>query len=192
MMTKIHKWTFIVIVLILGPSACENCPDTPKYFSIVGLNIFNGKYTSQESSPWREISFNEPVSWNEFSMRVGFEKTYYSQKETSAGASLYADCDNKGYLGSKIGVDTLYLVTLSEYNDGFHQNDTLNSIVLTNGASITSYIDLNRTHIKNDGFELKLTEPPSNNTGDYRFKLIFLLNDGEIFIEESNKVQLTL
>jgi hypothetical protein len=202
MAIKIHKMTIAVILLILGPSACENCPDTPKYFTIVGLETSNAKFTGEGSNPWQILAANEPVSWENYFMRIGFEKTYFSQNENSAGSALKADCLSGGYLGAKVGVDTLYVVTLSEYNQDFHANDTINSIVLANDwtyyvedfdqfYSISDYIDQNRVVIANDVFELKIIEPPSADSADYQFRLTFILNNGETFTTDTDMVKLT-
>jgi hypothetical protein len=196
MIVKICKFIIILLLIMLGPSACENCPDTPAYFSINGLNIYNGKFMGYS---WKIIGIEEPVPWSTFFMRVEFESTFFSKNESSAGAGIYADCFGAGYKGSKIGVDTLYLVTLNNYNEDFHQNDTINTITQANDRtydaggfySIPDYITQNKVTIAEGEFGLKIVVPPSADIGDYKFRLIFILNNGEIFVAETDKVRIT-
>lgn len=88
------------------------------------------------------------------------------------GQNLFAlSCEESGYAGSKIGVDTIYLVSLQDYNNTYSKNDTLNEIALTNYWTssvddfnnffpLTDYIDENKDNIQRGFFEIKLTEPP--------------------------------
>lgn len=135
-------------------------------------------------------------------MAVYFDKTYSLKQERSAGASLCADCNSKGYAGSKLGLDTLYLVALTDYNDQFHKNDTLNNIILVNDFAYTLndlfryqpveyYVEENRTGVKREVFGIRISEPPSNPSGDYVFRLIYVLENGETFVKDSPRVALT-
>ena len=198
---KMFIVTIIILALILGPVACENCPETPAYFSIKGLDIFNALFTGQGLNPWRGIQNNESIPWDNYFMRIDFEKTYYSENKKSNGAVLYADCPVNGYLGSKIGIDTLYVVSLKDYNNQHERNDTINNIISVNDwiynpedfdkfYPITNYIEKNRANISNNVFELKLMEPPSDDIGEYQFKIIYILDNGEFFIKESGIVKL--
>lgn len=194
------KIIFLVFALAIGPVACEICSDYPEYFDIEGVNISNAKFTGEGTNPWEIINnSNEPILWNNFFMRVGYDEAYYFAYNNS-GFNLLADCLSKGYLGSEVGVDTLYLVSLFDYNDNYLALDTLNDMLLVNNwtynaddyeefFSLSDYIEQNRSNIPAPGvFELKLSEAPSSDVGQYQFKLIYILNDGEIHINQNNLV----
>ncbi|MFT2011504.1 hypothetical protein ACMA1I_22730 [Pontibacter sp. 13R65] len=198
------KVSLIALLLFFGPVSCvffEACPDIKPYFSIHGLRIYNLRYTGQGPNPWEAVGESEPVEWDDFFMRVGFEKSYHAGVESSGGSRLYAlTCDQSGSSGARVGVDTLYLVTLTDYNDNYVQGDTLNSILLTNDWTsypddfstfrpLELYMEENRISIQQDAFELKLTEPPST-AGVYRFKLVYALNNGDFFEAASKSVKL--
>jgi hypothetical protein len=135
-------------------------------------------------------------------MRIGFEKTYLSDNKNIIGQNLYAlSCDENGFAGSKVGVDTVYLISQQDYNSQYLKGDTINKIVLTNYWTyyekdfdnffpLTQYIQENKEKIKRDVFEIKFIEPPLNN-GDFDFKLILILKNGEMFEKTSDKVTLT-
>jgi len=194
------KGTLAILLFLLGPTACENCGEET-YYSINGLKIYNFKYTGLDPIPIKTIEDGESSAWDKFFVQVGFEETYYTENRKSGGYTLFADCWGKGSLGSKIGLDTLYLITLKDYNDEYLQNDTLNSIILandlTNGIgkfnnfySLTKFVQENKASIPNHEFVLKINEPPSKDIGEYQFKLILILNGGKTFENESRIVKL--
>jgi hypothetical protein len=202
------KWITVAIsiLLIIGPTACffiEECPKALPYFEIQGLRISNATFTGQGLNPWRLAENNESIKYDSFFMKVSFERTYYSNLSSSSGQYLYAlSCVENGDLGSQVGVDTIYLVTLQDYNSQYSQNDTLNNIVSTNDwtyrvddftnfFSLTNYIEANKDSILRSGFELKITEPPSDVSNAYSFKLIFILQTGDRFETTSDKIELT-
>ena len=204
-----HKhWLTIItsiLLMIIGPTSCfvfENCPEVLPYFNIHGLFIYNAEFTRQGLNPWRIIEANGQVKYDNYFMRIGFEKTYFSQIKNEGGQSLFAlSCEENGHAGSKIGVDTIYLITLQDYNGKYQKNDTLNRILLTNYWTyypkdfdnffpLTKYIQENEDNIQRDEFEIKITEPPLN-SGDFDFKLILILKNGERFERVSDKIELT-
>ena len=191
--------------MIIGPTSCfvfENCPKVLPYFNIHGLFIYNAEFTRQGLNPWRIIDANGQVKYDNYFMRIGFEKTYFSQIKNEGGQSLFAlSCEENGHAGSKIGVDTIYLITLQDYNGKYQKNDTLNRILLTNYWTyypkdfdnffpLTKYIRENEDNIQRDEFEIKIAEPPFN-SGDFDFKLILILKNGERFERVSDKIKLT-
>jgi hypothetical protein len=201
MFTKTSRVSIVLILLIIGPSACENCGHIPDYFTILGVKISNLKFIGEAARPSVAILPHENVEWDKYYMGVNFERTYFSQNKSSFGASLFADCGSKGDLGAKVGIDTLYVVAMKDYNDHFHQNDTLNSIVRIGGLvrapegfnslnSIQYYINENRTSIREYNFSIKLSQPPFPGTGDYKFRLIYKLDNGEVFENDNDIVHL--
>jgi hypothetical protein len=202
------KWITVAtsILLITGPTACflfEDCPKVPPYFQIQDLITYNVTFTGQGRTPWRSVENNESIKYDSFFVRVEFKKTYHSNLNSSRGQYLYAlSCSEKGYAGSQIGVDTIYLVTLQDYNAQYSQNDTLNDIVFANYRTyevedfanffpLENYIEENKDGIRSDQFEIKIEEPPFDTPNDYSFKLIFVLENGDKFEKTTDKITLT-
>jgi hypothetical protein len=90
---------------------------------------------------------------------------------------------------------------LDGYNEEYLQNDTLNRIVLANYwtyftedfnnfFSLADFIEENNSNISKDIFELKLSEPPTKRSGEYQFKLVFNLTNGDVFEEDSGIVKI--
>jgi hypothetical protein len=207
--TSDTRWLTIatIMLLIIGPTACfwfeEQCPRTSPYFAIHGLGISNLTFTAQGTYPYRFAATSESIKYDSFFMKVSFAKTYYSKLNSSAGQyMLHAlSCKSSGYLGSQVGIDTLYVVSVHDYNNHYFQNDTLNDIVLTNYTTYTvedfnnffpleKYIQENKGGILRDELEFKITEPPSVDNV-FRFKLILILNNGERFEATSEDIRLT-
>lgn len=196
----------IVVFLLIGPAACfysEKCPEAIPYFSIQGLSIYNRVVTGQGYDRSRLVEVNESINWKNYFMQTEFDVTYHSKLKALGNTNLYAlSCNENGYSGSKIGIDTLYFITLQDYNGRYLKNDTLNSVVLINYEttnandfdsffSLSKYIDENKSGILRNGLDIKLTEPPSESAKEYQFKLIYILKNGEKFEGTSNTITLT-
>lgn len=192
------------VAVVTVPTACyffESCPDVLPYFSIRGLNVTNLSYTGQGSNPWKVVTTNEPVKRDSFFMRISFEQVFHASARHSGGANLYAlSCDPPGYGGSLTGVDTLYIVTQQDYTPQYLKNDTINAIAGVNYwtmygddfnefFTLSDFIRENSEGIAREYFEIKFTEPPSAN-GDFRFRIIFILQNGDKFEAVSDKVSL--
>lgn len=193
------KYLFISILataFLIGPTACslfQSCPEVLPFFKIEGLELTHMSLDESNFSTPLAIS---SVNWNNYSLRTYFESTYHTMLSRQGGANLYAlSCADDGYNGSQVGVDTLYLVALEDYSKDFVKNDTLNPIVMINDFMVglkfydlEEYLIDNRSGITNDYFELKLTEAPSEANHEMRFELIYQLETGEVFKQQSDKV----
>jgi len=180
----------------------ESCPDALPYFTINGININNFKYTNEGLNPWKTIAGDGTLKWNEYFMRVGYDRNFTAQASLKSSYGLYAlSCESDGYMGSKIGMDTLFIVTLNNYNELFQANDTINDIILTNDWTyktedfdnfqpISTLLNENRETIFNTNFEIKLNEKPSIFNQLHSFKVILVLNNGETFESISETVSL--
>jgi hypothetical protein len=202
-----HLFAILVsILLIIGPTGCfwfEDCPDVHPYFSIQGLTISNVTFTEQPNNRLTLVEDNDTIQWDNFFMAIDFEKTFYSEFKTSGGQNLYAlSCSEDGDAGTKVGADTVYVVTMQHYNEQYHQLDTLNNMVLTNYRTIikddfndyfsmATYIAESKDFVRRDGFQVRFTDPPSEDVNANRFKLIFILKNGERFEAISDDIQLS-
>lgn len=198
-------FVFVMLIMTL-PSACSflgiGCPKPLSYFDIDGIALSNLEFTNTGLNPWKIVGNNKSIRWDTYLLRVDFKATYYAENKKS-GADLYAlSCVEDGYLGSKTGVDTLYFITLTDFNNTYQKNDTLNNAVVLNYWTsepsdfqkffpITQYIAENRNTIKRSYFEIKLTEAPLNPLTDAKFKIIYSLKNGSRFEKISDNVSLT-
>lgn len=169
-----------------------------------GVSLTNLKFTGAGYNPWSTFTLNEPIPWNEYFMRGLFRTSFIAQRDAiKTGSELYAaTCFEPGYAGSKVGVDTLYLITINKYNNNFLAGDTLNSIVRTNRwtfsvndfynfGSLEKYIEDNKTVIQETFFEMKLDQEPSEASARHQFKLIYVLKDGKRFEAQTQLALLT-
>jgi hypothetical protein len=202
---KVLRFILITIFILIGPTACyifERCPEVNPYFSIDGVDINALQYSVSSRFNWKLISQDSgPVWWDDLFFVTVFQTSYYSEVSSSSTTNLYAlSCPELGYKGAEIGVDTLYLVTLTDYNAEYLQNDTLNNITLVSEEwrvdnldgfyPIADYIKENRNNIQSESFNLRITEPPISKSSAHQFKVIFVLSNGTIFEAESGPVKL--
>lgn len=163
---------------------------------MTGLQISHGRGFGNNS--WEEVN-DQVIPWNDYAMRVNFKTTFHAARDNEGtGARLLAtSCDPDGQKGSTIGVDTLYLISMRDYNDIFHKNDTINPIVeigtdsygYFSFLSLSEYVMYNREGIKNMQFDIKLNQPPGED-GTYQFKIVYALEDGQVFQADSDKLKL--
>lgn len=188
-----------ISLMILGPSACglfQSCPEALQYFKIEALELTNFRFNDD---PYGDPSVpDSKMPWNEFGLNTAFKSSYHSANtNTAGGAYLYAlSCVQDGYMGSEVGVDTLYLVTLDDYSAEYVTNDTLNNILTINDwgkgttfYSLEEYLSTNAEGILFNNFTVKLTEAPSEGR-TIEFELIYVLSSGETFKQTSAPVNL--
>lgn len=198
-MKKLSAYFFIITILILGPSACglfQSCPEALAYFQIEGLEVSHYRFNDD---PYGDpIVPNAKIPWQEYGLKTDFKTTYYSSHdENPGGAYLYAlSCLQDGYMGTETGVDTLYFVTLGDYNEEYVKNDTLNNIILINDwfngttfYSLADYLNQNSENILSENFTVKLTEGPAVDVA-LEFEIVYVLTSGDEFKRKSSVVNL--
>lgn len=187
-----------VVLIMIGPTSCllfEQCGGTLPFFKIEGLEISNLQNVGNQPTL---VTTNSPVLWNNFYMSMDFQKTFHAYSRNSSGSNLFAlDCVQDGYMGSEVGLDTIFVVTLNNYNNDFVANDTINNILETpnyiSGLSpLSEYVQENKEGIRYGGLSLTLNQPPSVNLSTHQFKIIFILKNGEVFEQTNEPVLLTL
>ena len=171
----------------------EKCPPVLPFFEVSGLESSNLRLTNEVSNPWEVVVENDVVDWQKYFIKVSFEKTYHAAVQNNWGSDLMAlSCHWDGYEGSKIGVDTMYVVSMNDYNNDYAMNDTVNQMVLVNiwtfskadydeFISISDYIESNKSGISEMMFEVKFTEPPFDTLSDQKFKIVYTLTNGDSF-----------
>jgi hypothetical protein len=158
------------------------CPEVDPYFKIEKVNLGYNHFP-QPNRPSEPVLENEEVEFENFCLYLGFQSIYHSFNYPQPPGHLYAlSCEQAGGAGSKVGLDTLYLVTLNDYDDKHFKNDTLNDILLYKEwvsshsdlqkfKSIQHYFDENKDRIISEYASFKLINKPSRsgstNSFDY-------------------------
>lgn len=197
--------TVLIFVLMIGSTVVScfqgTCDPVPPFFQITGLNSFNLRFTNAGINPWEALAKDSAIDWKNFFVRFYFDKNYIGQLDIEPNGSLNAlSCDPPGSAGDKIGVDTIFLVTLYDYNDEFLAGDTINPIILTNAWTyfvddfdkfkpLNDYLLRNAVGVRQDQFEIKLNEAPI--TGKrFSMRVSYVLNNGEVFHDTTDPVTL--
>ncbi len=202
---KLHLFLFFCCFFGATLLSCfdefGNCNPVPEYFTIEGIESFNKRFTNSGFNPWEPIAENRAIRWDEFFIRFEFEKSYTASFNHGFGSELLAlDCPPAGYKGSKIGIDALFVRTVYDYDSIYHAGDTINDITLMNNwtfrtsdfnkfYSISEYISENAAGVREDVFEVKLTNPPLND-GLFALEIIYTLQDGASFFHATENIRL--
>ena len=197
---------FVFSTLLFSCEDVGQCGPVLPYFEIQGLKSTNLKFTNTSSNLSVPIEASELVNWKDYFIRTTFDVKYqaFEQERKSGGANLYAlSCVPEGHAGSKVGLDTLYIVTLNDYNSNYKANDTINKIILLNEwtyslenynqfKSPAQYIQENNKSVKAKTFEIKFNEKPGDASSEQKFKIIYKLNNGRTFDVITSSVKLNL
>ncbi|MEK6479426.1 hypothetical protein WJR50_17920 [Catalinimonas sp. 4WD22] len=190
---------FFFSTLILSCQKEETCGKALPYFEIQALQAYNLVFTNDGLNPWEVITDGKSVDWQNYFIRVGFEMTY-TANTVKGGASLYAlDCLENGYQGSLIGLDTLFVIAQSRYNQEYAAGDTLNHIILLSdwtldvedfnqNISLNEYLAINADGVREMNFEIKFTEAPQAEIN--QFEIIYKLENGDEFKTCTEAVEL--
>jgi len=200
------KVLFIFTFCLLGSTIVSciygTCDPVPPHFEIKGLESYNMRFNNSGTNPWVTLQEDESVSWNNFFVRFEFEVNYIANKSLSFGGTLMAlSCGEPGEAGDKIGVDTVIVRTVCDYNENYQAGSNINEIILTNRwvfftdyfdefIPLTDYLSNNSDGVRDNMFELKLTEPPTINT-QFSFAVTYKLNNGEVFTHTIQTINLT-
>lgn len=201
------KILFTFVFCLLGSTiiSCINgsCDPVPSNFKINGIESVNLKYVSggTYSYSWETLNDTQAVSWDKFFVRFGFQVSYISAVAGDFGGTLMAtSCEQAGDDGDKIGVDTVIIKTVNDYNEKYQAGSVLNDIVLTHDMSsatvdfdtfmsLQEYLIVNAAGVRFDSFELRLTEAPTNNNS-FSVDVTYILNNGEVFQHRTAPVNL--
>jgi hypothetical protein len=116
-----------------------------------------------------------------------FEAAYLRASRQTQNGMLYAwDCAPWGERGSKVGIDTLYLIAKKDYNAQYRAGDTLNPICRLRNyrwqeGSIAEYVAANDSIILSPyALNFSLSVPPSRESLQ-AFELVYQLDNGDIY-----------
>ena len=167
-----------------------DCGPVEPFFAIQGIEASPYKRTTG-TFPCAVAGTSEVVYSHLYHIGVNLVSSYHSfDRTTNGGSNLYAlSCSHPGYLGSKEGIDQLFVVTLHDYNDNYAANDTINNMVLYgDGRSsvedfkpLDEYLEEHKERVKSESFLLKLTESPTEELSEQAFKIVYILKNGKEF-----------
>lgn len=196
---------FVFSTLLFSCEEEFECDPYFPYFKIEGLESVNLEFTDTGSNPWVRAGETKPVHWEDYFIRNHFETTYHASKpeRRSGGANVYAlSCMPSGDAGSQTGIDTLFVVTVHDYNNNYKANDTINSAILLNDWTyhvkdfnefkpLAQYVVENKEGVAAETFEIKFTEAPQAALSEQRFKIIYHLTNGDVFETTTSTINLT-
>lgn len=178
----------VTLVLVMGIPACENepCGLHKPYFTINDIRLENIKSDLQKRVV---LSPNDEVEVKNFYLACHYNVTYYastySKKKFLATPSVYADCPGPGGRGSKVGIDTIYIISKKALTPDYNDNDTINNAILIYDGTpklnpLADYIELNDTAVLRKYVEFTLGVEPKNKTVAHSFTVIIKLDDGKV------------
>ena len=132
-------FTFILtILLITGIGGCSNCGGG-YYEDINEMEVW-----SIHASDQRLVEENESIAFDSVIIQASFSGTLYgaNSKERSfifVPSAVAASDDCPGNLGSKETIENITVITLSDLDNDFKANDTINNIVEATNYFIPGY-----------------------------------------------------
>ena len=173
----------------------------PLHFEITGVESKNWGYLNPDSS-WFELSgVDDSVHWNNLMTQFIFQANYMALSKQDFGGGLMAtSCSKPGEAGDIIGVDSVIVRTVFDYNENYVSGSVINDMILAKGRfrvsdtfddflPLEDYISENSEGVRVITFQLILTERPMTNT-PFAFDLTFVLNNGNVFEHRSPSIQL--
>jgi len=191
-MKKLNATLITICILTFG---CDRCPQTEKYYDIEGVHLQNEFNSLARTNPNFEAFYSQDsVKFEYFTLKTSYSLRYYSLQQQNAFSFIPAayalDCVEPGNGGTKEKIESLTLLALSDYNSRFKTGDTLNAIINVNGLSVSNYIEnQNQFTVDLFGFLINLTEKPDTAV-KHSFKLIYKLQNGEIYEAESQPIKI--
>lgn len=173
--------------LAFGIPSCKPCGDIDEFFDVEQITISNHRIIS----PTLDEPFTgDSILFDDYFIKCGFTVNYYSQNTPNYNLmnSTYAiSCISPGERGSSEGIDTVLVITQSDYDSTFLAGDTLSPIININSNSyrkrfepLSEFITENRSTIYGQyGFDIQLTSKPQSLTTPYTFDVIIKLGNGE-------------
>lgn len=177
------------------------CDPVPLHFEITGIESENWGYLSPDSSRFELLEGRDSVHWSNLMTQFIFQANYMALSRQDFGGSLMAtSCSKPGEAGDIIGVDTVVVRTVLDYNENHVSGSVVNDIVLAKGRfrssdtfadflPLENYLSENAEGVRVITFQLILTESPTTNT-PFAFDLTFVMNNGDVFQHRSPAIDL--
>ncbi|MDO1447108.1 hypothetical protein Q0590_12640 [Rhodocytophaga aerolata] len=124
-MGRIILLTLFFITNIVGCS----CPDTPDYFDINGLELTVYKY-DQQTDKYTAVENDLWLTMDKFYLKLNFNFHYYGslRQFTNPYAAYALTCEDRGHRGTDEKIESLHIVTLTDFDTQHLQGDTLDNL----------------------------------------------------------------
>lgn len=159
----------------ISPNNRVDCPTNKIYGKITELTA-NVGYVSNEIPSFTTYHIKLDFSWekapNNFRNGLSF------------GAELNA-CTPAPPV-SVSGLDTVFVITLKDYNANYSANDTINNFIRPTDQekyypNFENYMSLHRQNFSLNTHFIYFAEPPFSDRSLQQFKIIYKFENGEIF-----------
>lgn len=206
-MTLRRSIIFILFYLISVIYSCtkkETESFQQGYLNVHDIDLENYQFIGSDLDERIILKEGDTTEWDNYLLHLNFlSTTYYSSQQNSYSGDLYAlspppiCCD-------PVGLDTLYIVSLNNYNSIYLSGDTLNDIISIHQRyaesksdlipiSVHDYISINQEQLFSlEEIDILINDPPSDSISIQKFKVIFKMNDNRVFISNSSEVSLLL
>jgi hypothetical protein len=194
--TRFFKISFVIALFILGPCACNPCGEVPRHFIVQSIGARNFAFSVTSSQAVEITQPNVVVEWDNYILDVPFNVEYTASIARSGSAAYATDCVQKGEGGANTGLKEIYVIAMKDYNELYHADDTLNSIVsvgenVNDVHSIEQFKSQNSPTLFAQDLIVKLTQAPADDMGFHQFKVVMHLLNGDIFSVTSDPVLLS-
>jgi hypothetical protein len=180
---------FIFSAVILSCNE-ETYPTEIPYFTVngIGNNVINNKTKQQ-------ITSSNPTVWNEVAYRIGFQIKGIAQSEYSPNGTLLAfGCPPVGYLGSKIGILELEIISNSNYSSLIEVGESASRLfgveVLGELQSIEEFNLIFRENYNFKDFKLVLLRAPEEGGELQSFSIRIKFVGGTSFETTTNQIRI--
>ncbi|QQX77160.1 MULTISPECIES: hypothetical protein [Aequorivita] len=207
------KTKVLVIALVVGlplqmcsPNGSDDCncgPITGAYFDIQGMEMTQYKKTGEDT--FEQMEENELVNYSDYkSLLITYDVDFISQKPKrtkmpsfSFIPSAYAcSCRENGDAGSKNEkLTNITVITLNDFDDNHRANDTLNDIMIVEGAYfeedqyLEDYLVNDTLNVQFPFIRLKVDRKPTLNE-NYKIRVKVELSTGEVYEKISKSIKI--
>ena len=168
----------------------ESCREALPYFEVVGIEVFPFPVGSEAP-----ITTSNPIKWDAFVYSVGFSVAGMAQNNFTSTGNLFAlDCSPDGYLGSKIGIQSLIIRPLTEYSeidgpDSFSSN-LYQLEVINESISLQEFNLIFRESFSFQRFKIKLNRAPKVGGEIQKFELELTFTNGKKIIQSTPELRI--
>lgn len=168
----------------------ESCSESPPYFEVIGMDIFPLSLGNET-----QITTSNPIEWNKFTYLVGFDIMGIAQRNLSSSGNLFAlDCIQVGYLGSKIGIESLTIRPLTDYSEIDTPESFTSSLfrleVIKESISIEEFNLIFKESFSFQKFNIKLNRAPQVGGEIQKFEIEIVFSNGKKVIQTTPELRI--
>lgn len=201
------KTTAFILIFMLAPTllACfyeESCDPVPEFFVVKGFRGSDYVVPTGMDQPFLEtVGTMQSANWEELRLWVQFDIDFIAARQPDFGATLQAlTCLEPGFGGSTVGMDTLFIKTVYDYDEAHPAGSMMNDIVRLdpqlnfaswanpNLSSVARFLQKVESGVPTNGFELRLAAPPGTSRTDFALRITCRMNDADWFTHTTKPV----